>query len=262
MDWRSLKILNITTAIAILLILIIGWFSPSYAIFGTIAGVLLWLAIYLNLRKSILDFIATYKSSKFNIDPEREKKLAQIQFCIYALGLFISVLCPVFAWVYMHSQFIWAIFFAIGVMLLASFHNLFLTVTYLIAKKPITTSSRVAIIFFFYFLALIFMLMYMRGQLLYSVVLLLLILFADVLLNARDAVNVLKIINNKPIDMKKERLTRIISYLPIIAIILLLLMAYSPVQVSLLNLLLIASIGPLIVLMIVANVWKFIYDIS
>ncbi len=260
----SLKIINSSTAAIILLIIIIERiYFPGYTIFSTIAGALFWLILYINLRKSIQCFIDTHRNMKIWIDPKREKQLNQIKLCVIFPGIIISVLFLVFAFVYMNAQFIWAIVLALGFMLLVSYYNLFLTVPYLIAKKPIVNFSNLAILLFFVFLFSAFAWIYMNVQFVFFIVLLFfVILILSIFVNIRDAIKIVKIINDKPVDLRKERLIKIINYLPVITIIALIVIIYSRIDAYFAYSLLLNLIGPFILLMIIANTWKFISDIS
>lgn len=264
MGGRSLRIINISTILAILLLIIIERiFFPGYSIFSITAGALFWAILYVNLRKAILGFIEAHRDTDFRIDPEREGRLKKIKLGIIILGSMISVLFLVFAWIYMNAQFIWGIFFVYAIVLLVSFHNLFLTVTYLVAKKPIVNVSSLALLLLFVFLLGIFAWVYMNAQFVFFIIFIILIIFLlDTYVNIRDTVKIAKIINDKPIDIKKERLLKIINYLPVLAIIALILVIYLQIQAYLAYVLLLNLIGPLLLLMIVANTWKFISDIS
>jgi hypothetical protein len=264
MEWRSLKIINILTAIAILLIIIIGRiFFPLYDIFSLVPGALFWAILYINLRRSILNFIDAHRNTNIRIDPKREKRSKQIQYCTIILWLFFSVLFLVFAWVYMRAQVMWAVFFIYGILLLVLFYNLFSTVTYLVAKKPAVNYSSLAMLLFFVFLFSAFAWIYMNAQFVFAIgFLILIILLLAVFSNIRDAIHILKMINDKPVDLKKERLIKIINYLPVITIIALVVIIFLRINVYFVYLLLLNLIGPFILLMIIANTWKFISDIS
>lgn len=264
MDLKSLKIINISTALVIIIIIVFGIFVlPSYfSIVSCIAGILFWLVLYLNLRKSILEFIDNIRNPKIRIDPERVERLKQIKRYITITALFISALILAFAWVYMQAQFIWAVFFVSGVMLIAAYHNLFLTVTYLIAKQPFVNFSKVPILLIFIALPIAFIWFFMQAQLFYMIIIFILfILMLKVLFNARAAVYILKRINDKPVDRKKEMWMAIINNSIIMIIVIILLMRMFR-QFYVIYILLISLIGPLILLMILANTWKLISDIS
>jgi hypothetical protein len=264
MGARSLKIINISTVIAILLLLIIERiFFPGYSIFSMTAGALFWAILYVNLRKAILGFIEAHKDIDIQIDPERVERFNKVKLCIIILGVMICALFLVFTWIYMNAQFIWGIFFVYAIILLVSFHNLFSTVTYLVAKKPVVNFPGMLLLLFFVVLSGIFVWVYMNTQFVFFLIFIILIMFLlDIYVNIRDTVKIAKMINNKPVDIKKERLIKIINYLPLFVIIALILVIYLNIQAYLAYVLLLNLIGPMFLLMIVANVWKFISDIS
>lgn len=265
MDRKLLKIINIATFVLILLVIseIMFLNVDRNTIDIGIAVVLFFFAVYLSVRKSIQDSIDAHGNLEAHIDLERKKHLKHFEYYSYILWLVFSIISIVFAWMYMRDQLLWAIIFSFSALLLVSFYDLFLTVTYLIANKPFVNLSSLAIQSISILVLGVYVWEYMHSQFFFMAFISLIMLLLTIFTNARDAVNAIKRINGKPVDLKKEKFIYIIDYLPIIVFVALILIICLRLasQFEVIWILLGILIVPLTALMIVANAWKLISDL-
>lgn len=117
-----LLIFNVAAVIAILFVAIFTWvyMNAQFAWGIQLIMLILLLVLYVNTRKSIIQYIEERKKSLSKpVDIKAEQRLNIIN----GTAIIAILLVAVVAWIYMSEQFMWAVILIILILLLVGFIN-------------------------------------------------------------------------------------------------------------------------------------------